>query len=149
MDESHKKIIEVNGVKLEVDLRTAKKIEHFKVGDAVKVLVKSYGDTFNSYPGVIAGFDEFKQRPTITIAYVEHGKISYASINKDSKDYEICSVDEGAIHLERGDVLDKMDREINAAQVKVAELQSQRAYFVSNFGRWFANADSFQGSHDA
>ncbi len=34
--EENKRIIEVAGVKMEIDLRTAKKIENFKVGDNVK-----------------------------------------------------------------------------------------------------------------
>ena len=39
-----KRIIEVNGIKMEVDLRNAKRIDQFKVGDSVKVLVKSYSE---------------------------------------------------------------------------------------------------------
>jgi len=34
----NKRIIEINGVKLEVDLTTARRIDEFKVGDTVKVL---------------------------------------------------------------------------------------------------------------
>jgi len=34
-----KQIIEINGVKLEVDLSTAKRIDEFRVGDTVKVLI--------------------------------------------------------------------------------------------------------------
>jgi len=35
----NKKIIEVNGVKLEVDLSSAKVIEEYRVGDVIKVLI--------------------------------------------------------------------------------------------------------------
>lgn len=41
MSES-KRIIEINGVKLDVDLSQCKVVENYKVGDAVKVLVKEY-----------------------------------------------------------------------------------------------------------
>ena len=34
----NKKIVEVNGIKLEVDMRYAKRIDEFRVGDTVKVL---------------------------------------------------------------------------------------------------------------
>ena len=34
-----KQIIEINGVKLEVDLSTAKRIDEFRVGDTVKVFI--------------------------------------------------------------------------------------------------------------
>jgi hypothetical protein len=46
------RIVEVDGIKLEIDERTARTIESYKVGDPVKVLVKSYGDSYNIYPGV-------------------------------------------------------------------------------------------------
>ena len=49
----NKRIIEINGIKLEVDLTTAKRIDEFKVGDNVKVLRKSYNDTFEVLAGVI------------------------------------------------------------------------------------------------
>ena len=37
-----KRIIDINGMKMEVDLRTAKRIDTFKVGDNVKVLATEY-----------------------------------------------------------------------------------------------------------
>ena len=42
MSEDQKRIIEVNGVKLEVDMRYARKIEELRVGSRVKVLIKNY-----------------------------------------------------------------------------------------------------------
>ena len=36
-----KRIIDINGMKMEVDLRTAKRIDTFKVGDNVKVWLPS------------------------------------------------------------------------------------------------------------
>lgn len=35
-----KRIIEIDGVKIEVDLRTAKRIDTYRVGDNVKILNK-------------------------------------------------------------------------------------------------------------
>lgn len=35
--EENKKIIEVNGIKMEIDLREAKIINNYKVGDSVKL----------------------------------------------------------------------------------------------------------------
>lgn len=69
-----KKIIEIGGVKLELDMRTGKttQIDTFKVGDNVKVLIKEY-DSYKSYAGVIVGFDNFKERPTIIVAYLKMG----------------------------------------------------------------------------
>ena len=41
MENENKRIIEVNGVKMEIDLRQAKVIDNYKVGDYVKVKVVS------------------------------------------------------------------------------------------------------------
>lgn len=46
-----KRIIEVNGVKLEVDLRNARRVDEFRVGSPVKVLVKNYS-TYESHFGM-------------------------------------------------------------------------------------------------
>ena len=67
---SEKTIIEINGVKMEIDLRQATVVENFKVGDKVKVLIKTYNDSFQSHVGTIVGFDAFKERPTIILAYL-------------------------------------------------------------------------------
>lgn len=44
--EEYKKIVEINGIKMEVDMRHAKTIDTYKIGDRVKVLVKQYSDTY-------------------------------------------------------------------------------------------------------
>ena len=56
----NKRIIEINGIKLEVDLSTAKRIDEFRVGDNVKVLRKGYNDNFEVLAGVIVEFVNFK-----------------------------------------------------------------------------------------
>ena len=65
------KIVEISGIKLEIDERTARTVEQYKVGDRVRVLVKSYGDNYSIYPGVIAGFAAFTQLPSIELMYLE------------------------------------------------------------------------------
>lgn len=40
-----RRIVEINGVKIEVDMRTAKRVDSFRVGDNVKVLDKDYNGT--------------------------------------------------------------------------------------------------------
>jgi hypothetical protein len=57
-------IIEIGGVKLEVDLRSAKRIDELKIGSRVKCLQKpSYGE-MKTLPGVIVGFEPFPSLPT-------------------------------------------------------------------------------------
>jgi len=61
-------IIEINGVKMQVDLRYAKRIEEIKVGSRVKVLMKKYNEHYEVKHGVVIGFEPFKNLPTIIIS---------------------------------------------------------------------------------
>jgi hypothetical protein len=63
--------IEINGIKVEVDLRTCETITTYKIGDNVKVLKKGYNNAFSVYSGVIVDFVAFKERPALVIAYFE------------------------------------------------------------------------------
>ena len=79
--------MEINGVKFEVDMRTLKRIDTFKVGDNVKILDKTYSKIKN---GVIVEFLNFKDMPTIQVAcfndnpYTSSGLIEFININKDT-----------------------------------------------------------------
>lgn len=135
-----KRIIEVGGVKLEVDLRHARVVENFKIGDNVKVLIKTYGDSFKSHPGIIVGFDNFKERPTIVVAYVEDGysaDIKMLYINRDTKDAEFCLMTRDELVIDKGSVLQGFDRQIAAKQAEIASINEKRLYFTERFGRYF------------
>lgn len=58
MENENKRIIEINGIKLEVDLRSARRIDEFKVGDTVKVLDRR-NDKNEMRTGVITDFANF------------------------------------------------------------------------------------------
>ena len=94
-EKQYMKTIEINGVKLEIDLRTAKRVDTFKIGDNVKVLKKEYGDGWNTYSGVIIDFVAFKERPAIVIAIFKEEynsvDIEYETITQDSKDIAFVS----------------------------------------------------------
>ncbi len=64
------KIIEINSVKLEVDRRSAERVDQIQVGDRVKVLNKQYSD-YKVYHGVVIGFEPFEELPTIIVASAE------------------------------------------------------------------------------
>ena len=91
-----KRIIEIDGVKIEVDMRTAKRIDTFKVGDNVKVLCKS-GDDFKVRPGVIIDFCNFKEKPTISAGrrhplFLQRGAASAASTSAGSKKFMLSRI---------------------------------------------------------
>lgn len=134
-------IIEVNGIKLDVDERTAKTIDHYKVGDRVKVLTKRYGDTYNSYNGIIVGFDNFKARPTIVVCYLEQDysscAIKFVGYNQDSKDLEICPANETYVMVDTASILEMMDRQINQKAQELDDLKMKKKYFLDNFNKYF------------
>ena len=54
-------VIEINGVKLEVDMRYAKRVDLLRIGSRVKVLVKTYSE-YKIYPGVKIGRESCRER---------------------------------------------------------------------------------------
>lgn len=132
-------IIEINGIKMEVDLRSAKKIETYKIGDNVKVLVKEYS-TYASYPGVIIGFDGFAQLPTITVCYLKTGynaEVKFVYVNSETKDIEIVHMTD-ADKMELNLAPEQLDREILKKEAEIADLKAKKAYFLENFNRHLA-----------
>lgn len=150
--EDSKRIIEINGIKMEVDLRHAKVIDTFKVGDTVKVLIKGYLD-YKSHVGMIVGFDEFKNLPTIVVAYLN---IDYAStainfvyINSESKDVEICKINDWDIPYSKTQILDRMQVEIDKKAQEVKDLETKKEVFLTMFGKYFDGRISNNDSDSA
>ena len=134
-------IIEVNGIKLEVDLRSAKRIDELKIGSRVKCLVKQY-DGFKTLPGVVVGFEPFISRPTIVVAYLDtdysSAALKFMSFNRDTKDFEIVSdLDHNALEIDKANVVEKFDRELSKKELELQELRDRKAFFLSHFGRYF------------
>ena len=143
MNDKQTTIIEVNGVKLEVDLRTAKRIDELKIGSRVKCLVKKY-DSFATYPGVVVGFDPFPSRPTIVVAYLENGYgssgLTFKSFNADTKDFEIVAdLDNNAMEVNKSSIIQNFDREIDKKKLELQELEQRKQFFLDNFGVYFAD----------
>ena len=138
------RIIEINGVKIEVDLRTAQNIESYKIGDNVKVLIESYSGNFNSYPGVIIGFDNFQKLPTIIISYLDinsDDKIRFVVFNSKTEKIEICPANYNVIPFEKSRVLELIDGEIIRKEEALKDLRSKKEYFLNNFNKYFEDKD--------
>ena len=132
--------IEIDGVKVAVDMRTVKKIDVYRVGDNVKVLKKSY-DNYHTYSGVIVDFVNFKELPAIVVAYFVQDysstSIEFVTITKDTKDIEIAPCLPHELSINKNRVIDKFNYEIEQQQHKVDELKAKRDYFLENFGKFF------------
>lgn len=135
-------VIEVNGVKLEVDLRTAKRIDQLQIGSRVKCLVKTY-DSWAVYPGVVVGFDPFPSKPTINVAYINTGYgggLTFKAFHSGVTDFEVVAdVDENRLEVDKAAFLKKMDNEIEAKRIELQKVEDQKAYFLKNFGAYFAD----------
>lgn len=135
---SDKHVIEINGVKMEVDLRHTRRIDTMRVGDRVKVLTKLYGGEYKIHAGTIIGFEPFEKLPTIIVAYLDvdysQATVKFIYFNAASKDVEIVvAVDDDALDVNKADVLSQMDRAIQKKEDEVADLKSRRAFFLANF----------------
>lgn len=135
-------IIEINGVKLEVDLRNAKRIDTLTVGDRVKCLVKGYGGGMSTYPGIVAGFEPFPSLPSIVVAYLDTSYASkglvFKTFNSETKDFEIVAdLDQNSLELNRDDVLRTFARDESVKERELQEIRDRRNFFEANFGAWF------------
>ena len=138
------KVIEIGGIKMEVDMRRAVKVEQYKVGTKVKVLIKDYSD-YKSYGGVIVGFEPFKARPSILIAYIKasygESSLHFLAYNSDTKDTEICIAEDNFIPFEKSNVLKTLDNNIRTAEAELLEARNKKVYFEKNFGKYFEETE--------
>jgi len=141
---SNLQTIEINGIRYEVKIDEATRIETFKVGDTVKVLVKEYNDNYKSKYGVILGFDDFKDFPNIQVAVLDieysSAKITILDINpsteKDNK-YRITRVIDKNLLIDKAEVLRMMDMETEKKRQEVFELERKKTYFLERFNAYF------------
>lgn len=146
METENTRIIEINGIKMEVDLRHAKRIDQFKVGDNVKVLVKEYSDDYRSYIGTIIGFDNFEKTPTIVIAYLKTeysgADIKFLYYSGKTKDTEITNLNMWDIPITKSEVLRKFEKEIDLKQNEIKELNNKKELFEKLFGKYFGKIEN-------
>jgi hypothetical protein len=132
------RIIEIEGVKLEVDLRAAKRVDTFKVGNRVKVLTKNYSG-YESHAGVIVGIDAYKSLPTVVIAYIDNPlssscELKFAYLNSQSKDLEICPMAEHDEVMTHQTVVKHFEAAIAKKRREMEDIEIKRDYFLRQYG---------------
>jgi hypothetical protein len=135
--ENTKQIIEVNGVKLEIDTRYARRIEELRIGSRVKVLDSTgYGGS-QVYPGIVVGFEPFASLPTIIIAYVKSDYstcgLHTVSYNAKTEKIEIVASLDDDFSVSKAEVLGWFDREQRKSEQALAELAAKREFFLTRF----------------
>lgn len=147
MTDTNKMQIEINGVKMEIDTRYAKRIETLKVGDRVKVLTKGYSDYKVSH-GVIIGFEPFHKLPTIIVAHMEIGykdcDLKFTYYNAETKDVEVvAATDDDALDLDKEAILKQIDQMIAEKQAQIITLEERKSYFLSRFKKYWSQVEEF------
>ena len=134
-------IISINGIKMEVDARTAtiRKVDTFKIGDPVKLLLKEYSGHAVK-PGIIVAFDQFTKRPTITIAYLEYAELKFAALFEGCE-HEIVAATGADLDLNKEYIVDKMDREIEKKEQEIRDVQAKKKFFLEAFGEYLKAKD--------
>lgn len=138
-------VIEVNGVKLEVDLRTARRVDTLRVGDRVKVLTKAY-DGYAVSAGTIIGFEPFANLPTIIVAYLSKdyrsSDVKFCHFNAQSTDVEIVkAIDDDAVEIDKVNILANLDNEIAKKRDEITEIERKRQYFLDNFRAYWETVE--------
>jgi len=144
MSDENKRIVEINGVKVEVDLRTAKVIEHFKVGDAVRVLHPKA--PYNNQPeiraGVIVGFCEFEKTPVIEVMELcqEYSGVTFKIVSIGggiNENVQIAPYSKYEALISQSDIVTRFDREIQKKELELADLNLKKKYFIDEFAKAF------------
>lgn len=139
MNNEYMREIDVNGVKVEVDMRYARRIDTFKVGDTVKVLDKR-NDHNDLRTGVITDFANFKDLPTIMVAvyktgsYWEKPNIEFIPYNSETTGIEIVGVSAEEVIVSKDTIVDHFNDEIIKARNQLNDLIVKRDTFIKYFG---------------
>lgn len=137
--ESEKRIVEINGIKLEVDMRSARRIDEFKVGSNVKVL-DNRNEKNEVRSGVITDFANFKDLPTIVVAVYKPGSywdkptIEFIDYNANTEGIEIVGVSDEEIIVSKDTIVQKFDDEIIKKRDELNDLIIKRDTFIKYFG---------------
>ena len=142
MSEENKRIVEIDGVKLEVDLRTAKVIDHYKVGDPVRVLHPGTGYGSGIKTGIIVGFCEFDKNPAIEILELDADYTGtnfklITIVSGQENPVQIAPYDRYSGLFSQSDIVTRFDREIQKKELELADLKLKKDYFVNDFMKAF------------
>jgi hypothetical protein len=150
---SNTTFITINGVKLEVDQRHARRNDEVCIGSRVKLLTKraGYGGGPEVFPGIVVGFEPFETLPTIIIAYLDCSysavDLKFCHFNAKTTDTEIILAADQAFAINRVNIETWFDRQISRKEIEIQELRDKRGYFQANFVAFWEKAPSPEAGH--
>ena len=139
--ETGKRIVEINSVKMEIDLRNAKvvNVDTLRIGDRVKVLIKTYSG-YEVHAGTVIGFEPFQILPTIIVAYMTRsgGELKFLYFNAKSEDTEVVkATDNDTLTLDKAHVETRLRAKIDKARTELEDAERKLAYFLDNFAAYW------------
>lgn len=142
---TEKREIEINGIKFEVETRKMRKIESYKVGDPVKILIKKYNDEWETYTGIIVDFIAFQNLPTIVIAYIELGynsnDIHFIDVNEKNENVEIAPLPKHETRIRKADFLLKLNKSIEEKKEKIKALEYIKDIFLDHLDKYYKDIE--------
>lgn len=141
MDET-KRIITVNGIKMEVDLRQAKVVDNYRVGDMVKVLNKEYNDSYKVYPGIVTDFFVTEKEDGTCEAAIQilALKKDYSSVDlvfmvygENTKNFSISHFNEYEKKFDQAQIDGLFDNEITKFQEQIRVLETKQSAYKELF----------------
>lgn len=134
------KTVEINGIQIEYDEKAFLKQE-LRVGDAVSILEKKYGDDFELHKGVVTDILPFADdNPCIGVMWIEKSyseiEIKEAAITKDTKDYQILKTDGTFLPFTKEHALDLFDKKIELAQHELEKAKEKKSYFLKYYNQY-------------
>lgn len=130
-------LVEINGVKMEVDLRTARVVENYRVGDPVKLLRKRYSD-YEVLPAVIVGFVQFQALPTIELLSIDrNGEVEFHAFNEKTTEKEIAPFNKYELTFSRESVVEKLQTVVNVKEEELRVARAKMLAFTTTFGKVF------------
>lgn len=141
MNEDFMRTIVINGMKVDVDMRTARKIDEFRVGDNVRILHtdKDYNGEVKQKVknGVITDFANFQDLPTIVIAEIASDytgvDIQFVYYNEKSEGLEITYMSEEEAKISEKGVIELFNHKIEEAQNTLDKIKYKKNFFIKHF----------------
>ena len=98
-------------------------------------------------PGVIVGFEPFKNLPSIVVAYLDSNYstagLTFKSYNSKTEDFEIVAdVNDNTLEVDKADLVSKFNSEILKKEMERDEIIRKKQYFLDNFGAYFEDTQS-------
>jgi len=149
-----KEIIEINGIKCEIDAREAVQINTYKIGSLVKVLKKEdYSDSYNVHSGMIVDFYNFKEDPILVVACI---KVTYDSadliierIGQKNKSIKLVPMQEWDLKLSKENVLNIFDKKIAEKETELMESKHKKEFFENYFGKYLKDVEKIKSIHES